>query len=142
MGERPTETARYKLVEVDLAGAKGTEIVDKFLQSTPFHDGSRPRVVAVHAVQNDTLARLHEEYRSTCGTKTRRNLRCGSCTTARTTKSWRCFTAMGCSRLRICRPRRHARLLVAKACAHRSATTTVSTVSSGTNGTGATCSAW
>jgi len=61
--ERPTEKARYKLVAVDLAGAKGTEIVDKFLQSTPFHDGVRPRVVAVHAVQNDTLAHLHEEYR-------------------------------------------------------------------------------
>merc|ERR1712045_1098563 len=44
-------------------GAKGTEIVDKFLQSTPFQDGVRPRVVAVHAVQNDTLSRLHEEYR-------------------------------------------------------------------------------
>mmetsp|Transcript_50943 Transcript_50943/g.162995 ORF Transcript_50943/g.162995 Transcript_50943/m.162995 type:complete len:1120 (+) Transcript_50943:53-3412(+) len=60
---RPTEGARYKLLKVSLDGAKGTEVVDRFLQSAPFHDGSRPRVVEVHAVQNDVLAGLHEEYR-------------------------------------------------------------------------------
>merc|ERR1712045_233105 len=109
-------------------GAKGTEIVDKFLQSTPFHDGPRPRVVAVHAGQNDTLARLHEEYRMYLRNKNKEYLRCGSCTTARITTFWRCCTATACSRLRICRPRRHARFPVAKACARRSATTTVSTV--------------
>lgn len=62
--ERPTERARFRLVEVDPQGAKGTEIRDKFQQSAPFHDGSRPRVVAIHAVQNDVLAQLHEEYRA------------------------------------------------------------------------------
>lgn len=61
---RPTEGARYKLVEVDLYGAKGTEVWEKFMQSTPFHDGSYPNVVALHAVQNETLSRLHEEYRA------------------------------------------------------------------------------
>lgn len=61
---RPTEGAKYKLVGIDLDGAKGNEVSDKFLQSAPFHDGSRPRVVAIHAVQNDTLAHLHEEYRA------------------------------------------------------------------------------
>lgn len=61
---RPTEEARYRLVEVDLCGAKGTEINDKFMQSAPFHDGPRPHVVAIHAVQNDVLAKLHEEYRA------------------------------------------------------------------------------
>lgn len=61
---RPTEQARYRLVEVDLWGAKGTEITEKFMQSAPFHDGSRPWVVAIHAVQNEVLARLHEEYRA------------------------------------------------------------------------------
>lgn len=60
---RPTEGARYKLLKVSLDGAKGTEVVERFLQSAPFHDGSRPRVVEVHAVQNDVLADLHEEYR-------------------------------------------------------------------------------
>jgi len=62
--DRPTEKAIYRLVEVDLWGAKGTEIMDKFMQSTPFHDGGHPYVVAIHAVQNDTLAKLHEEYRA------------------------------------------------------------------------------
>jgi len=47
-----------------MAGAKGTEIVEKFMGSAPFHDGSRPKVVAIHAVQNETLAQLHEEYRA------------------------------------------------------------------------------
>lgn len=60
---RSTEGAKYRLVEVDLWGAKGTEVVEKFMKSAPFHDASRPKVVALHAVQNDTLARLHEEYR-------------------------------------------------------------------------------
>merc|ERR1711879_209422 len=59
----PTADAQYRLVKVPLSGAKGTEIVDKFNTSGPFHDGSRPRVVSIAAVQNDTLVRLHEEYR-------------------------------------------------------------------------------
>uniref|UniRef100_A0A7S2INF5 Poly [ADP-ribose] polymerase n=1 Tax=Zooxanthella nutricula TaxID=1333877 RepID=A0A7S2INF5_9DINO len=62
--ERPTERATYDLVKVDVQGAKGNEIAERFMQSAPFHDGSTPRVVAIHAVKNDTLARLHEEYRS------------------------------------------------------------------------------
>merc|ERR1719321_738298 len=38
--------------------------MEKFMKSAPFHDGSRPTVVELHAVQNDTLAHLHEEYRA------------------------------------------------------------------------------
>lgn len=62
--ERPTTRATFKLVRLDLHGAKGTEIQEKFLRSAPFHDGSHPRVVAIHAVQNESLAKLHEEYRA------------------------------------------------------------------------------
>jgi len=61
---RPTEQAHYRLVDVDLRGAKGTEIVEKFMKSAPFHDCATPKVVALHAVQNDDLAQLHEEYRA------------------------------------------------------------------------------
>lgn len=61
---RPTEKAKYKLVNVSLASAKGVEIVDKFMSSSPFHDGSRPAVVKIEAIQNDTLSHLHEEYRA------------------------------------------------------------------------------
>lgn len=61
---RPTDSAQYRLVKVDLSGAKGTEIVDKFMKSAPFHDGSYPRVVDIEAVQNETLVQLHEEYRA------------------------------------------------------------------------------
>jgi len=61
---RPTEIAKYKMVNVLLNSAKGVEIVDKFMSSSPFHDGSRPKVVKIEAIQNDTLSKLHEEYRS------------------------------------------------------------------------------
>merc|ERR1711985_121757 len=61
--KRPTDGASFELVKVDLHSAKGNEIVSKFEMSAPFHDGSYPKVTAIHAVKNDVLARLHEEYR-------------------------------------------------------------------------------
>jgi len=65
---RETECASYRLEDVALTSAKGNEIVDKFMQSAPFHDG-RPRVLAVRAVINETLARCHEGYRRYLATK-------------------------------------------------------------------------
>lgn len=50
-------------MKVGLHSAKGNEIVSKLEKSAPFHDGSYPRVTAIHAVKNDVLAGLHEEYR-------------------------------------------------------------------------------
>merc|ERR1712048_147361 len=60
--QRPTEGAHFDLIPVDMNSAKGNEIVTKFERSAPFHDGI-PRVVAVHAIKNDILGKLHEEYR-------------------------------------------------------------------------------
>jgi hypothetical protein len=60
---RPTNGASFKLESVDLHGAKGNEILSKFEKSAPFHDGSYPRVTAIHAITNDVLVKLHEEYR-------------------------------------------------------------------------------
>jgi len=59
---RPTESAVVKLEPIDPNSAKGNEILSKFMSSSPFHDG-RPSVVALHAIKNDVLARLHNEYR-------------------------------------------------------------------------------
>jgi len=61
--QRPTEGARFRLVPVALDSAKGNDIATRFERSAPFHDGA-PRIVAIHAVENTVLARLHEEYRS------------------------------------------------------------------------------
>merc|ERR1712193_513751 len=61
--KRVTDGASFQLVKVDLHSAKGNEITSKFEMSAPFHDGSYPRVTAIDAVQNNVLARLHEEYR-------------------------------------------------------------------------------
>lgn len=61
--QRPTDDANFELVNVDLHSAKGNEILTKFEKSAPFHDGSYPKVKAIHAVKNDVLARLHDEYR-------------------------------------------------------------------------------
>jgi len=60
---KPTDDASFELVRVDLSSAKGNEIVSKFERSAPFHDGSYPRVTAIHAIKNEVLAGLHDEYR-------------------------------------------------------------------------------
>jgi hypothetical protein len=65
-----TDSARYTLEAVDLAGAKGNEIVDKFMSTAPFHDG-RPRVVAIKAIKNDVLTQCHEEFRQYLANKHR-----------------------------------------------------------------------
>jgi len=59
---QPTAQANFKLIPVDLNGAKGNEIVTKFMRSAPFHDGA-PRVVKIDAIENSVLSKLHEEYR-------------------------------------------------------------------------------
>lgn len=60
--KRETDGAHFKLESVELESAKGNEIVTKFMNSAPFHDG-QPRVVRIHAIKNPVLSRLHEEYR-------------------------------------------------------------------------------
>jgi hypothetical protein len=65
---RATEQASFRLTPVDLHGAKGNEIVTNFLASSPFHSGS-PTVLAVNAIDNPTLTRLHGEYRDYLRTK-------------------------------------------------------------------------
>jgi len=60
--ERPSNHAEYRLVPVDLKSAKGEEICSKFMSSAPFHNFC-PRVVEIHAVKNEVLAKLHEKYR-------------------------------------------------------------------------------
>mmetsp|Transcript_75751 Transcript_75751/g.118393 ORF Transcript_75751/g.118393 Transcript_75751/m.118393 type:complete len:769 (+) Transcript_75751:3-2309(+) len=64
----PTNTARYTLTHIDLAGAKATELLDKFYASAPFHNG-HPKVIAIRQITNDTLSRCHEEYRRYLCTK-------------------------------------------------------------------------
>jgi hypothetical protein len=51
-----------------MSSAKGNEILDKFMNSAPFHNG-RPRVTAIKAIMNPTLASCHEEYRKYLCTK-------------------------------------------------------------------------
>jgi len=65
---RPTERARYQLSRVDLDSAKGVELIDKFMSSQSFHDGT-PRVIGIKAINNDTLSRCHDEYRDYLTTK-------------------------------------------------------------------------
>jgi hypothetical protein len=65
---RPTENARYRLTPVELDGAKGNEILTNFQASAPFHSGN-PRVIAINAIDNPTLTRLHGEYRDYLRTK-------------------------------------------------------------------------
>merc|ERR1712113_1029422 len=60
--QRPTEHAHFTLKTIPLDGAKGDEIVTKFMASAPFHTGM-PRVVGIRQVRNDTLAKCHETYR-------------------------------------------------------------------------------
>lgn len=59
---RPTESAHFELVPILLDSAKGNDIATRFERSAPFHDGI-PRIVAIHAVENAVLSKLHEEYR-------------------------------------------------------------------------------
>jgi len=65
---RPTERARYELSHIPLESAKAVELMDKFMASGSFHDGT-PRVVGIRAIQNETLSRCHEEYRDYLTTK-------------------------------------------------------------------------
>jgi len=50
------------LETIDLDGAKGVEICDKFNASAPFHNGT-PQIIGIKAIKNETLSRCHEEYR-------------------------------------------------------------------------------
>jgi len=59
----PTEHTEFELVPIDLHGAKGDEIVSKFMKTAPFHDGA-PTVIAINAIQNEELATLHDKYRA------------------------------------------------------------------------------
>jgi len=61
--KRETEGARFTLTPIPLDGAKGDEIVTKFMASAPFHTGS-PCVIGIRQIRNDKLARCHEDYRS------------------------------------------------------------------------------
>merc|ERR1712190_344723 len=66
--ERPTARAGYTLEPIDMSGAKGMEICDKFMASAPFHTGY-PKVVGIKAIKNPTLSRCHDEYRKYLTTK-------------------------------------------------------------------------
>merc|ERR1711879_397418 len=66
--ERPTARARYTLEPIDMSGAKGMEICDKFMASAPFHTGY-PKIVGIKAIRNPTLSKCHEEYRKYLTTK-------------------------------------------------------------------------
>jgi len=65
---RATERARFTLEPLDLDGAKGVEIRDKFMASAPFHTG-RPTIVGIKVIKNDALSKCHEEYRKYLTTK-------------------------------------------------------------------------
>merc|ERR1712078_574157 len=56
--------------DVNLQGAKGNEIVSKFMSTAPFHDGY-PTVVGIKAIKNEMLARLHEDYKGYLANKHR-----------------------------------------------------------------------
>jgi len=60
--ESPTKNATFTLTPLALDGAKGDEIVSKFMASAPFHTG-QPRVVGIKQIRNDTLSRLHQQYK-------------------------------------------------------------------------------
>jgi len=45
-----------------MAGAKASELKDKFMASSPFHNGY-PRIVAIRQIGNRTLEACHEQYR-------------------------------------------------------------------------------
>jgi len=65
---RATEHARFRFEPIDLDGAKGTEICEKFMASAPFHTG-QPRIMGIRAIKNETLSKCHEEYRKYLTTK-------------------------------------------------------------------------
>lgn len=65
---RATENARFRLEAIDLLGAKGVEICDKFNASAPFHNGN-PKIIGIKAIKNEVLSRCHEEYRKYLTTK-------------------------------------------------------------------------
>mmetsp|Transcript_66892 Transcript_66892/g.116387 ORF Transcript_66892/g.116387 Transcript_66892/m.116387 type:complete len:1268 (+) Transcript_66892:60-3863(+) len=65
---RATHHAHFRLEHIDLDGAKGTEIRERFMASAPFHNG-HPSIVSIKAIKNDTLSRCHEEYRKYLNTK-------------------------------------------------------------------------
>jgi len=66
--ERPTARARYTLEPIDMSGAKGMEICEKFMASAPFHTGY-PKVVGINAIKNPVLSKCHDEYRKYLTTK-------------------------------------------------------------------------
>jgi len=59
---RATENAKFTLKSIPIDGAKGDEIISKFMASAPFHNGM-PRVVGIKQIRNETLAKCHETYR-------------------------------------------------------------------------------
>jgi len=67
---RLTETARFTREQLDRDSAKYNELVGRFMESAPFHNG-RPRVVGVYAINNPDLARLHHSYHGFCVEKCR-----------------------------------------------------------------------
>jgi len=67
---RPTESARFTLEDIDIDGAKGDEILTKFMSTAPFHDG-QPRVVRIRAIKNEKLSQCHDEFRKYLTTRHR-----------------------------------------------------------------------
>jgi len=60
---RKTECAKYSLKPLPLDGAKGDEIVSKFMASAHHFYSGRPHVTAIRAIQNRTLQKCHDDYR-------------------------------------------------------------------------------
>merc|ERR1712151_1091879 len=60
---RKTQHAKYSLKLLPLDGAKGDEIVSKFMASAYHFYNGQPCVTAIRAIQNHTLQRCHNEYR-------------------------------------------------------------------------------
>lgn len=60
---RKTEHAKYSLKPLPLDGAKGDEIVSKFMASAHHFYTGLPRVTAIRAIQNHVLQQCHNDYR-------------------------------------------------------------------------------
>lgn len=61
-----SQNAQYTLKPVNLSGAKGAELCDKFMAS--FHE-ERPKLIGIKAITNEMLSKSHEEYRKYLTTK-------------------------------------------------------------------------
>eukprot|EP01006_Ploeotia_vitrea_P008852 TRINITY_DN21043_c0_g1_i1.p1 TRINITY_DN21043_c0_g1~~TRINITY_DN21043_c0_g1_i1.p1 ORF type:complete len:701 (-),score=69.49 TRINITY_DN21043_c0_g1_i1:7-2073(-) len=57
-----TRFAEYHLEDVDLASAKGMEVVEEFMSTAPF-DGGSPKVMNVKKIVNNVLHHLYEQRR-------------------------------------------------------------------------------